>query len=194
LGRQARHVLSRACRRRCRMGRDAAGEKVAAGFVRSRQASASPVPSHRRGCPARLQVCSASARRLTRVFWPAATTSAISTSGRTPAALRLPFCDSLEKRLAHRGRSTPARPCNPGLTIDMTGGAFALCHPVKKKGMHRFRGEASVISSRLPRDPKNSFDKEPVVTPAAAAITDFARQLRRDLHPLGVAQRQSNQG
>ena len=43
------------------------------------------------------------------------------------------------------------------------------------------------------RNPKNGFDKEPVVTPATG-IAGFARQLRRDPLPLGVAQHQSNQG
>ena len=43
-------------------------------------------------------------------------------------------------------------------------------------------------------NPKNGLDEETVVTPAAARITDFARQLRRDPFPLGVAQGQSNQG
>src|SRR6266853_6610881 len=44
------------------------------------------------------------------------------------------------------------------------------------------------------RNPKNRFDKEPVVTPAATGISGFARQLWRDPLPLGVAQHQSNQG
>jgi hypothetical protein len=43
-------------------------------------------------------------------------------------------------------------------------------------------------------DPKNSFDEEPIVTPAATAITGLARQLRRDPFPLRIAQHQSNQG
>lgn len=30
------------------------------------------------------------------------------------------------------------------------------------------------------RNPKNRFDKEPVVAPAAARVTGFARQFRRD--------------
>src|ERR1700758_246551 len=38
------------------------------------------------------------------------------------------------------------------------------------------------------RNPKNRFDKEPVVTSGAARITGFARQFRRDPLPLGVAQ------
>ena len=43
-------------------------------------------------------------------------------------------------------------------------------------------------------NPQNGFDEETVVTPTAARITDFARQLRRDPFPLRVVQRQSNQG
>ena len=31
------------------------------------------------------------------------------------------------------------------------------------------------------RNPKNGFDKEPVVTPAATGISGFARQLRRSI-------------
>ena len=38
------------------------------------------------------------------------------------------------------------------------------------------------------RNPKNGFDKLSVVTPVAAAITDFAWQLRCNPLPLGVAQ------
>ena len=35
-----------------------------------------------------------------------------------------------------------------------------------------------------PRNPKNGVDKQPVVAPAAAGISSFARQLRRDPFPL----------
>ena len=44
------------------------------------------------------------------------------------------------------------------------------------------------------RNPKNGLDEETVVTPAAAGITNFARQMRRDPFPLCVVQHQSNQG
>ena len=43
-------------------------------------------------------------------------------------------------------------------------------------------------------NPKNRFDKEPVVTSTAAGVTGLARQLWRDPLPLAVAQYQSNQG
>src|ERR1700723_602341 len=45
-----------------------------------------------------------------------------------------------------------------------------------------------------PRNPKNRFDKTSIVTPAAAGVTDFTRQLRGNPLPLRVAQHQSNQG
>lgn len=45
-----------------------------------------------------------------------------------------------------------------------------------------------------PRNPKNRFDEQPVVTTAAAGITDFTRQFRRNPLPLRIAQHQSNQG
>jgi late competence protein required for DNA uptake (superfamily II DNA/RNA helicase) len=41
---------------------------------------------------------------------------------------------------------------------------------------------------------KNRFDKKPVVTPGAAGVTNFTRQLRRNPLPLRIAQHQSNQG
>jgi late competence protein required for DNA uptake (superfamily II DNA/RNA helicase) len=44
------------------------------------------------------------------------------------------------------------------------------------------------------RNPKNRFDKKPVVTPGAAGVTNFTRQLRRNPLPLRIAQHQSNQG
>ena len=44
------------------------------------------------------------------------------------------------------------------------------------------------------RNPKNRFDKEPVIAPATTGIASFARQLRCNPLPLGVAQHQSNQG
>lgn len=44
------------------------------------------------------------------------------------------------------------------------------------------------------RNPKKRFDKEPVVTPAAARVAGLARQLWRDPLPLAVTQHQSNQG
>src|SRR5216683_1923011 len=44
------------------------------------------------------------------------------------------------------------------------------------------------------RNPKNRFDKKPVVTPGAAGVTNFTRQLRRHPIPLRIAQHQSNQG
>jgi hypothetical protein len=37
------------------------------------------------------------------------------------------------------------------------------------------------------RNPKNRFDKEPVVAPAAAGVTGFARQFRRDPLPPSFA-------
>src|SRR5262245_48883207 len=44
------------------------------------------------------------------------------------------------------------------------------------------------------RNPKHGLDKEPVVTPAAAGVTDFTRKLRRNPFPLRIAQHPSNQG
>jgi hypothetical protein len=43
------------------------------------------------------------------------------------------------------------------------------------------------------RNPKNGFDKEPIVTTAATGVTDFTRQLWCNPLPLRVAQHQSNQ-
>jgi hypothetical protein len=42
--------------------------------------------------------------------------------------------------------------------------------------------------------PENGFDKEPIVTPAAARFSGFARKFRCNPLPLSVAQHQSNQG
>ena len=123
------------------------GEKGSAGSVRSRQQALCRCP--------RIGVLASPGSRCAQPA-PDAHTGVVTCSNkprqsRHLAAFRLPFCGSLEKRLAHRWRSTPARPCKPGLTIEMTGGAFALVSPVKNRGvLHRFRREASVISSRLP--------------------------------------------
>src|ERR1700758_1042292 len=43
-------------------------------------------------------------------------------------------------------------------------------------------------------NPKHGFDKEAVVTSAAAGVTDFTRELRHNPFPLRIAQHQSNQG
>ena len=73
-----------------------------------------------------------------------------------------------------------------------------LLRPAPEAGIRRepLAERFGQISPRRARacNPKNRFNKEPVVTPAAAGVTDFTRELWRNPLPLRIAQHQSNQG
>ena len=142
LGRQARYVLPRACRRRCRMRRDAAGEKVSLGpcgrdrqaLCRCRRIDASASPGSRCAQPAPgashwccdLQQQPRQSRHL----------------GEAPPLCGCHFA-TLGKAI---GSPLAFNTCEAlailGSTIDMTGGSIRAVSAVKKRGvLHRFRGK-----------------------------------------------------